>query len=273
MASDGSLSASAIDKAAHIVADLRLRRNDCADTIAGLPDDCRPRTLDVAYAIQELARPFIAEGLGAPAGYKVGATAKVMQERLGIHFPCAGTLFANRIYPSGATLSRAGYRHLGVECEVGVRMAAGLPGKTGGYDRDSVVPGIATVFVSIEIVEHRFTDVRAVGAETHIADDFYSAGAVIGPEHPAASLDPSGAAAGEILVDGKQVFAGHVRDILGHPLISLAWLANHLVARGTPLAAGDIVTLGSISPGTYIAEPAMVEARFERLGSCFVNIA
>lgn len=273
MASENSIGADALDEAAQLIANLRLRRNGCADTIAGLPDHCRPRSLDDAYAIQERARPLIAEGLGSAAGYKVGATAKVMQERLGIHFPCAGTLFANRIYPSGATIARSDYRHLGVECEVGVRLGAGLPGKPGGYDRESVVPAIATVFVSIEIVEHRFTDVRAVGAEIHVADDFYSAGAVIGPEYPATSLDPSGAAAGEILVDGKQVFAGHVRDIPGHPLISLAWLANHLVARGTPMKAGDIVSLGSISPGTHIAEPAMVEARFEGLGSCLVRVA
>lgn len=273
MTPETGLDEKALERAARLIADLRLQRNGIADTIAGLPADCRPTTLDDAYSIQERARPLIAEGLGAPCGHKVGATAKVMQERLGIHFPCAGTLFANRIYPSGANIARSDYRHLGVECEVGVRMGAALLGKPGGYDRDGVIPAIATVFVSIEIVEHRFTDVRAVGAETHVADDFYSAGAVIGLEHPMTALDPTGAASGEILVDGKQVFAGHVRDILGHPLISLAWLADHLVARGTPVKAGDIVTLGSISPGTYIQEPATVEARFEGLGSCFVNVA
>lgn len=272
MTSAHSLSPTALNEAARLIADLRLRRNGCEGAITGLPDHCRPRTLDEAYTIQELARPLIAEGLGEVAGYKVGATAKVMQERLGIHYPCAGTLFAKRIFQSGATIARSDYRHLGVECEIGVRMGAGLPGNTDGYDRDSVLPAIATVFVSIEIVEHRFTDVRAVGAETHVADDFYSAGVVIGPEHPIAALDPTGAAAGAILVGGKEAFAGHVRDILGHPLNSLAWLANHLVARGTSLKAGDILTLGSISPGTHIAETATVEARFEGLG-CATIIA
>lgn len=272
MVSESNLSAGALDEAARLIAGLRLRRNEGGGPIAGLPNHCRPRTLDEAYTIQERARPLIAEVLGPAVGYKVGATAKVMQERLGIHYPCAGTLFANRVFASGARLARSDYCHLGVECEIGVRMAAALPGRPGGYDRDSVLPAIASVFVSVEIVEHRFTDVRAVGAETHVADDFYSAGAVIGPEHPIAALDPAGAATGEILVDGKQVFAGHVRDILGHPLNSLAWLANHLVARGTPLKAGEIVTLGSISPGTHIPEPATVEARFEGLGSCIVHV-
>jgi 2-oxo-3-hexenedioate decarboxylase/2-keto-4-pentenoate hydratase len=261
-----------LDKAAQILTDLRLRRDGRQGPIAALPDDCRPRTLDDAYSIQERARPLIAEGLGPAAGYKVGATAKVMQERLGIHYPCAGTLFRDRIYPSGATIRRADFRHLGVECEVGVRMGAPLLKVSGGHTRDSVLQALAAVFVSIEIVEHRFLDVRAVGAETHVADDFYSAGAVIGPEHPVSALDPTGAAAGEILVNGTRAFAGHVRDILGHPLNSLAWLANHLVERGTPLRAGDILTLGSISPGTAIAEPAMVEARFEGLGRCTVAI-
>ena len=271
MAEANTLTPTALEEAAHVIADLRLRRIKDG-TIAGLPDACRPRTLADGYAIQERARPLIAKGLGPAAGYKVGATAKVMQERLGIHYPCAGTLFADRIYRSGATIARSDFRHLGVECEVGVRMGAALSGQPGGYDRDSVMAAIAAVFVSIEIVEHRFIDVRSVGAETHVADDFYSAGAVLGPDRPLAALDPTGAAPGEILVNGTQVFAGHVRDILGHPLSSLAWLANHLVERGTPLKAGEILTLGSISPGTSIPEPAAVEARFEGLGACTLAV-
>ncbi len=272
MTASDSLAPALREEAARIIADLRLRRNGCELPITGLPEQCRPRTLAEGYAIQESARPLIASGFGPVIGYKVGATAKVMQERLGIPYPCAGTLFRDRVYPSGVTIARSDFRTLAVECEIGVRMEAALPGVSGGYDRDSVRPAVAAVFVSIEIVEHRFTDVRGIGAETHVADDFYSAGAVLGPEHLLAALDPSGAAAGEILLDGKQAFAGHVRDILGHPLNSLAWLANHLVERGTPLKAGDIVTLGSISPGTPIPEPTLVEARFEGLGSCIIKV-
>lgn len=256
-----------IQAAARLIADLRLRRHG-RDLIEGIPEECRPRTLADAYTVQERARRMIAEGLGPVAGYKVGATAKVMQERLGIHYPCAGTLFARRLFQSGAEIPLAHFRHFGVECEIGVRMAKGVQARTGGHDRDSVREAVAAVFVSIEIVEHRFTDVRAVGAETHVADDFYSAGVVLGPEHPIGDLDPAGAARGEILVDGAMVFSGHARDILGHPLSSLAWLADHLAARGRPLQAGDIVSLGSISPGTHIPQPATVEARFEGLGSC-----
>jgi 2-oxo-3-hexenedioate decarboxylase/2-keto-4-pentenoate hydratase len=266
------LSAPALDEAARLIADLRLRRNGKEEPIPGLPDHCRPRSLEDAYAIQERTRPLIASGLGPAAGYKVGATAKVMQERLGIHYPCAGTLFRDRIYASGATIPLGDYWHMGVECEIGVRIGKDVTERSGGHTRESVMPAVAAVFVTIELVEHRFSDVRAVGAETHVADDFYSAGAVHGPEHPISALDPAGAAGGEILVDGEEAFRGHVRDILGHPLNSLAWLANHLIARGTPLRAGDILTLGSISPGTHIPEPATVEARFEGLGSCIVVI-
>lgn len=262
------LTAEQIQTAARLIADLRLRRNGCEGMIDGLPETCRPRSLADAYTIQERARRMIAEGLGPVAGYKVGATAKVMQDRLGIHFPCAGTLFARRLYQSGVEVALGHFRHFGVECEIGVRMGKGVQARTGGHDRDSVREAVAAVFVSIEIVEHRFTDVRAVGAETNIADDFYSAGAVLGPEHPLSDLYPEGAAKGEILVDGAVAFAGHARDILGHPLNSLAWLADHLAARGRPLQAGDIVSLGSISPGTHVPGPATIEARFEGLGSC-----
>jgi 2-oxo-3-hexenedioate decarboxylase/2-keto-4-pentenoate hydratase len=271
MTRDAPLALASRDEAAGIIADLRLRQNGCTLPIEALPEQCRPRTLDDAYAIQERARPLIARGFGPPSGYKVGATAKVMQDRLGIPYPCAGTLYRDRIFQSGVTVARRDFHTLSIECEIGVRLDAALPGVPGGYDRDRVLPAIAAVFASIEIVEYRFVDFSVVGTETLVADDFFSAGAVLGPEHPVSALDPSGAAVGEVLIDGKPVFSGHVRDILGHPLNSLAWLADHLAARGTPLQAGDIVTLGSISPGTNILEPAIVEARFEGLGSCIIN--
>jgi 2-keto-4-pentenoate hydratase len=47
-------------------------------------------------------------------------------------------------------------------------------------------------------------------------------------------------------IDGAEVGRGKGSDVLGHPLTALAWLANHLTARGLSLRRGDIVTTGSL---------------------------
>lgn len=119
---------------------------------------------------------------------------------------------------------------------------------------------------SMEIVDRRWIDSLALGAPSHIADDFFSFGAIFGAEHPVATIDDADAVAGDITVNGTVAFAGKASDILGHPLNSLAWLAEHRVAHGSPLKAGDLVTLGSISPGIPVTEPGRVVVRFDRLG-------
>jgi 2-keto-4-pentenoate hydratase len=65
---------------------------------------------------------------------------------------------------------------------------------------------------------------------------------------------------------------GNARDILGHPLNSLAWLATHCAARGTPLRAGEIITLGSIVAALRLETPGRVEASFDGLGVVTVDV-
>ena len=42
------------------------------------------------------------------------------------------------------------------------------------------------------------------------------------------------------------VGGGQGRDLMGHPLKALAWLANEANARGEQLRAGDVCILGSL---------------------------
>lgn len=255
-----------IERAARFIADLRLRRNGIAPPVDDLPADCRPEDVATGYAIQASARLLIAAGgFGEPVGWKVGATTPAMQERLGIFSPCAGTIYRGTVHHGTATLARSDYRRLMLECEIGVRLASDLPGRPGGHTIVSVAPAVAAVMTSIEIVEHRFVDPRRVSTATHVADDFFSVGAVLGEEHPPEALADPAAMPGRITVNGKVAYTGRASDILGHPLNSLAWLADHCAAVGTPLAAGALITLGSISPGAAIEEPGEVEVRFEGL--------
>ena len=62
-------------------------------------------------------------------------------------------------------------------------------------------------------------------------------------------------------------------EVLGNPLNSLAWIANHLGSRGLGLKAGDVVMSGSISTLLRPKAGDVVSARFTRLGSVSARFA
>lgn len=267
------LSPSAIAECADFIADLRQRRNGHRPPIDSIPPAFRPDTLDEGYAVQAAARPLIAaRGRGAPVGWKIGSTSPPMQAALGIPFPCAGALYAGTVHHGHATVARADYSKPGLECEIAVRLAADLPLRPGGHDRASVLPAVAAVMTSVEVVEWRFVDFKQTGVPSLVADDFFSCGCVLGAEHPASVLAGDADIPGRFTVDGEIASAGNARDILGHPLNSLAWLANHRAAGGTPLRAGELITLGSIVAALRLERPGRVEASFDGLGAVAVDV-
>jgi 2-oxo-3-hexenedioate decarboxylase/2-keto-4-pentenoate hydratase len=263
----------AVKAVADFIADLRQRRNGRHPPIEEIPAAFRPTTIEDAYAVQQAARPLIAgRGRGAPVGWKIGSTSPLMQAALGIPYPCAGTLYASTVHRGHASADRRGYSKLGFECEIAVRLGAGLPAQLGGHTRDSVLPAVAAVMTSIELVEWRFVDLKIAGVPSLVADDFFSCGCVLGPEQPPELLAGAADIPGRFTVDGTVACAGSAQDILGHPLNSLAWLADHRAGLGSPLRAGDLVTLGSIFAALRVDRPCRVEASFDGLGAAAVDV-
>jgi len=67
--------------------------------------------------------------------------------------------------------------------------------------------------------------------------------------------------------DGQIVATQTAAEVLGNPLVSLAWAANTLGKMGRGLHAGDIVLTGSISKVLRPTAGQSVRAAFTRLGS------
>jgi 2-oxo-3-hexenedioate decarboxylase/2-keto-4-pentenoate hydratase len=257
------LSKAMVDKAATLLARGRL---DSA-VLGALPDDCRPRDEAEAYAIQDRLHSVLeAGGHGRVAGHKIGCTTPVMQAFLGIANPCAGAVFDTCAHALDGTFDRAGFRHVGVECEIAVSLAADLPaGRT--YDREAVAGAVRTVMAAIEVVDDRYVDYQILDTPTLIADDFFSAGCVLGP--PVADwrdLDLAGAT-GRMTINGAEVGRGKGGDILGHPVAALAWLANARAGHGTPLRAGEFVLLGSVVETKWVEAGDVVEIEVDGLGT------
>lgn len=265
----------AIKAAAELLVDLRLRRKPALQQLDELPADCRPQSLDEAYAIQDAARAMLADGgAGEPCGWKIGCTTPVMQAYLNIAHPCAGTLYSETVALRETTLVARSFFQLGLECELAVRLGETVPARDRAHDRYSVAPYVQSIMASVEIVDHRFGDLSVVSAPSLIADDFFSSGCVIGAEVPLAGVSDPALLTGGFHINGEPAAqTGGGAAILGHPLTALAWLAEHLLARGAQLKRGEIVTLGSVVKTIYPTAETHVQAVFEGLEPVTLNVA
>lgn len=234
---------------------------------ASLPDELRPPTVEDGYAVQRRARDLLAHrGFGRLSGWKIGCTTLVMQKYLGVDTPISGTMFSHNVWRGHHSFAVSPPRVLGVECEIAVRLGDDLPGSDRPYSTDDVAGVVAAVMASIEVVEDRYVDYRALDTPTLVADDFFHYGCVLGVENEAFDPRAMGDVAASMSINGAEVGRGIGSDILGHPLVALAWLANKCVARGTPLLAGDVASLGSVVQTQWVRASDLVVVHNEMLG-------
>jgi 2-keto-4-pentenoate hydratase len=229
-----------------------------------------PKTTAEGYALQfEVAT---IQGAVPPAGFKIGATTKQMQDYLGLTHPAAGFVPAASLKADGVTLPFQDFLNVGVECEVGVRLGADLP--FGPTTRAQAEAAVVEVFPAIEIVEKRYGDLAELGTPTLIADQVFHAAGVLGTPYPDWKRLDLGAMRGEMTVDGVSKGAGHGRDLLGHPMEALAWLANSGAAEVFGgLRKGQVVWLGSVTPPIWLDGPCSVVVAFEGLGKVSVRFS
>jgi 2-keto-4-pentenoate hydratase len=241
---------------------------------SSLADAIRPATIDQGVAVQ-FARAS-RSGAVPPAGYKIGATTKRMQGYLGLDGPAAGYMVGANLHASGTRLPYASLRGPGAECEIGLRLARDLP--PGPCDQATALAAVAEIFAAIEIVENRYGtpplgDLARIGTPTLIADQVYHRAAILGTA-PAnwQALDLE-AIPGRVAVDGLQRSSGHGRDLLGHPIAALAWLAGSpTVAAFGGLKAGQVVMLGSVTPPIWLDRPCHISVAFTGLGEVTVTL-
>jgi 2-keto-4-pentenoate hydratase len=222
-------------------------------------------SLDEAYRIQlALIDRRVAAG-ERHIGWKVGLTAKAIQEQFGFHEPVFGCILQS--FPTGHALPPSLIKP-GFETELCMRFASPLQGKV---TPRQVLDALESIHPSFEIIETRGDLTRHIALA--LADNAQQHSVILGPPvRPGASMRLDQVAA-RVLLNGKEIVVGTGDAVLGNPLNSVLWLAHKLTEFGRGIRPGDIVMTGSFVRQFPLAPGDHAEADFSGVGRVEVHVA
>jgi 2-keto-4-pentenoate hydratase len=222
-------------------------------------------SLDDAYRIQlALIDRRVAQG-EKHIGWKVGLTAKPIQEQFGFHEPVFGCILET--VPSGHVFGADQLIRPGFETELCLRLGRDFDGPA---TLDEVGAGIEAVHPSFEITETR-GDFRGQ-MPLALADNAQQRSVILGEARSLGDLRLEEVEA-EVTLNGQEVARGIGAAVLGNPLHSVAWLAGKLPAYGRKLRAGDLIMTGSFVRQFPLEPGDRAKAVFAGVGDVEVGIA
>lgn len=199
-------------------------------------------------------------------GWKIGCTSRRAQMALNAPGPFPGTMFANRVFKSGDRVPTIAENKRVVEPEVAFTMARDLPPRGKDYGADDVLAAAASVHAAIEIVNPRTPKGFADPVAWFIVDGGLNDSIVLGEARKPLPREAYAALRASVAWNGRAMEGGTGANALGGGDLALAWLANHLIALGTHLKEGDIVSTGVITEFFSAAPGDTASASFEGLG-------
>jgi 2-keto-4-pentenoate hydratase len=224
-------------------------------------------SMDEAYRVQlAVLERFVRAG-DRHAGWKVGLTAKAMQEQQRVHEPVFGFLLESGHRESGVAFAFDELIAPGFENELCITMGETLTGP--GISIENARRAIAAVAPALEIIERRgdFTADLCLA----LADNAQQKAFVTGPSRPLGDLDLATVTV-DVAVNGAHRDRARGAEVLGTPLASIAWLANKLAGFGRSLEAGARVMSGSFTRQYAFGRGDRVESRFDPLGSVRADV-
>ena len=230
------------------------------------PDAVRTRGLRI-QGIEEAYR--VQEGVLASLGASRPIAWKVSPPRAGTE-PLASPVPPEGVVASPAVLAVDGRRILGIESEVAFRFRAAPPADAQSVD--DLAGSVGEALVLLELCATRLADWDEADALWKLADfQSHEAFVVGGGTRDWRAIDWSRQRArltvnGELRVD---IAASHP---CGDPSALLPWAARHCASRGMPLAAGDVVTLGTWTGLTSVAPGDRIVARFDGIGEAAATL-
>jgi 2-keto-4-pentenoate hydratase len=212
--------------------------------LAALED--APRSRADAYVIQDR----FAEILGDRCvGWKVGAAVPAVQVMEGHDGPIVGRLFASRHHTSPARVPAVLLKGYKIECEFAFRFKSKVPARTRPYTREELASELV-LHPGLEIAGHRYASTP--GGRKATTHDLIADNGACGAYIEAQGIEDwqhidFATLRIDACIDGGepiQVFSG---EFFRDPLDILVETVNGLSERGIDLAAGDLLTTGSLT--------------------------
>lgn len=207
--------------------------------------------LPAAYRVADRVRARREARGERPVGRKIGFTNRLIWDEYDVHAPIWGWLWDSTLREAGPSpVPLAGLPEPRIEPEIAFGLAA--PPAPGMAPAD-LLGCVAWVAHGFEVVQSVFPGWTFAPADTVAAYGLHGA-LVLGPRRavggdPGAWLDALAAFRVTLLRDGEAQDEGEAANVLGGPVEALGHLVEELARTrsGPPLAAGEIVTTGTLT--------------------------
>jgi 2-keto-4-pentenoate hydratase len=240
-------------------------------TIALPAAGAAPASRADAFAIQDRMAELIGDRC---VGWKVGAAVRAVQILEGHDGPITGRLFASRLYTSPAAVPAAMFDGYKIECEFAFRFGRDVPARALPYTRAELDPQLV-LHPGLELAGTRYAtraDGRKVTTHDAIADNG-TGGAYVVAEGIAdwRRIDLATLPI-DARIDGGEAIHTYSGEYRRDPVDILVETVNGLSERGIGLAAGDLLSTGSLTLPTALRRGQTYVARFGELMTLSVRM-
>jgi 2-oxo-3-hexenedioate decarboxylase len=205
-----------------------------------------------------------------PIGRKIGFTNRTIWDEYQVFAPIWGYMYDTTFFELAVTsrveLSKFAEPRIEPEIAFGFARAP-----EAGMNERQILDCIEWAAHGIEVVQSHFPGWKFAAADT-IADGGLHGAYYVGEKMPVARDRAAWLAALsdfeiELFCDGKPVDRGHARNVLDGPLSALKHLVELLALDGNkaPLAAGEIVTTGTVTKAFPVAAGQLWRTAVHRL--------
>jgi 2-keto-4-pentenoate hydratase len=225
-------------------------------------------TLEQALQIQDKFIQLLVPSYGKIVGYKAGLTNKEVQAKFKIDRPIAGVLLEKMLVKSGAIVSaNFGTRPI-LEGDLMVRV--GSEKINTAKTTEEALAALDAVIPFLELPDLVYAENVKLTAPAIVAINVGARLGIMGDPVPLTNLDEWQERLGKIKLiildeSDAELAVGESKALLGDPLKVVLWLRDDLQARGKFLKKGDLLSLGTITPGIPVKSGMKIRARYLEL--------
>lgn len=225
-----------------------------------------PPDLASGYECQEAAIALWPDEI---AGWKIGRIPPEHEARLGEQ-RLAGPIFRRDVQRADPVKTVAFGVFTGgfaaVEAEFIFEIGRDAPASQMRWTTDDATAIVGRMLVGVETAGSPLATINLLGPTVVVSDFGNNAGLILGPEVKDWQKRAMTDLTCQTYIEGRQVGRGSAANLLGGPLESLKFVAEHCARRGRPLKAGMLISTGAATGIHDIVAGQRARVEFEGIG-------